>query len=384
MQVNPLLSGVRVLDLTRLLPGPFCTLYLAQMGAEVIKVEDPAGGDYCRALSPELFALANRGKKSVTLDLKDPSQVAMFHELVKTADIVFESFRPGVMDKLGCGYTVLRQINPRIVYAALTGYGQTGPYRNRPGHDINYRSYAGEIEHLAESGTSIEMDGFPASDLAGGALTCAVGMLAALFGARTSGQGTFVDAAMLDGSLALQIQKVATLRAALSSNPEGALRGNQPNYGMYRCSDGKYVALGAVEGKFFREFLHLTGRTDLLGLSTAQGEAGRPLKEALSALFLTKTRDDWDQLLAGRDTCVSAVLSPKEAIRSPQNLERRTLEIFNGSPVVNLPVKFTDARVHVVGDSPELGADNTAILGALGRALADTLPTNAVSESSGV
>ncbi|MGO4779012.1 CoA transferase, partial [Lysobacter sp. 2RAB21] len=135
---NPLLAGVRVLDLSRLLPGPLCTLYLAQLGAEVIKIEHPDGGDYARRLSPELFALVNRGKRSVSLDLSRADDMAAFHRLVEGSDAVIESFRPGVMDKLGCGYADLKRINPRLVYAAITGYGQTGPYRDRAGHDMNY------------------------------------------------------------------------------------------------------------------------------------------------------------------------------------------------------------------------------------------------------
>lgn len=146
MTQNPLLHGIRVLDLSRLLPGPFCTLYLAQMGAEVIKIEDPKGGDGARGMSADLFSLVNRGKKSVTMDLKLAEDVALFKKLVADADVVIESFRPGVMDRLGVGYEVLKAINPKLVYAALTGYGQTGPYRDRPGHDMNYRGYSGELD----------------------------------------------------------------------------------------------------------------------------------------------------------------------------------------------------------------------------------------------
>ncbi|MGH8517856.1 MAG: CaiB/BaiF CoA transferase family protein, partial [Panacagrimonas sp.] len=203
--LNPLLSGVRVLDLSRLLPGPFCSLYLAQLGAEVIKVEEPNGGDYARALSADLFELVNRGKKSVTIDLRKPADREAFLELAKSADVILESFRPGVMDKLGCGFETVRAINPRIVFAALTGYGQTGPYRDRAGHDLNYRGYAGELDQTGTSDAAPAPGNCQVADLAGGALTCLAGILAALFGVRASGVGTFVDAAMLDGTLALQV-----------------------------------------------------------------------------------------------------------------------------------------------------------------------------------
>jgi crotonobetainyl-CoA:carnitine CoA-transferase CaiB-like acyl-CoA transferase len=147
---NPLLAGVRVLDLSRLLPGPFCSLYLAQLGAEIIKVEEPGGGDYARE-SRELFAQVNRGKKSVTLDLREPQDVEAFKKLVATADVVLESFRPGVMDRLGCGYEALKKLNPKLVYASLTGYGQTGPYRDWAGHDLNYLAIAGALDQFGSS-----------------------------------------------------------------------------------------------------------------------------------------------------------------------------------------------------------------------------------------
>ncbi|HXG28711.1 MAG TPA: CaiB/BaiF CoA-transferase family protein, partial [Nevskiales bacterium] len=251
---NPLLSGIRVLDLSRLLPGPFCTLYLAQLGAEVIKIEEPDGGDYTRAMSPELFQLVNRGKKSVTLDLRRAEDVALFKRMVAQADVVLDSFRPGVMERLGCGYETLKAINPRLVYAALTGYGHTGPYRDKAGHDMNYRGYAGELEQNGGSGGAPATGNFQVADLAGGALTCAIGILAAVIGARASGEGAFVDVAMLDGTLALQAVALGTLRAHGRVQPRGEdmLSGALPNYSLYKCRDGKYLAVGALEPKFFK------------------------------------------------------------------------------------------------------------------------------------
>ena len=244
--MNPLLDGLKVLDLSRLLPGPFCSLTLAQLGAEVIKIEEPDGGDYARELSPELFDIVNRGKQSLTLDLRQPDDVERFKALVKDADVVLESFRPGVMDKLGCGYDTLKAINPQLVYASLTGYGQTGPYADRPGHDLNYLGYAGVLDQTGLPGKRPAMSNVQIADLAGGAQNCAIGILAAVMGARQSGEGCWVDVAMLDGALALQSMALATHHQHGNSQPRGKdmLTGALANYNVYRCRDGKYLAVG--------------------------------------------------------------------------------------------------------------------------------------------
>lgn len=362
-ELNPLLSGVRVLDLSRLLPGPFCSLYLAQLGAEVIKIEEPNGGDYARALSADLFEIVNRGKKSVTLDLRKPADRDAFLELARTADVILESFRPGVMDKLGCGFEAVRAIHPRIVFAALTGYGQTGPYRDRAGHDVNYRGYAGELDQTGSSGQAPAPGNCQVADLAGGALTCLTGILAALFGARASGVGTFVDAAMLDGTLALQVIALSTVRQMGAEQPRGHdfLTGGMPNYAVYECADGKHLAVGALEPKFFHEMLRAVNRLDLLKLPMAVGAKGEPLRQALVDLFRSRTRDEWERELAHLDTCVSGVLTPSEALRNEQVQARGLLEECKGGPAFGFPVKFSHARTRG-GVAPRLGADNAAVL----------------------
>ncbi len=372
MKCNPLLSGVRVLDLSRLLPGPFCTLYLAQMGAEVIKIEEPNGGDYAR-LSPELFNQINRAKKSVTLDLRKADDVHAFKQLVATADVVLESFRPGVMDKLGCGYEELRQINSRLVYAALTGYGQTGPYRDRPGHDINYRGYAGELDQTGLAGGTPAAGNFQVADLAGGALTCAVGILGALIGARASGVGSFVDVSMTDGTLALQVLALATTRSTGQALPRGSdmLSGALPNYGAYACADGKYLAVGALEPKFFSRMCQLLQRPDLLKKPQGFGAAGAELRQELAKLFKTRSRDEWEQLLAGEDSCVSAVLTPQEALQDEHFRARGMIVEEGGKPAFNLPIQFSNAFVRG-GRSPGLGEHTAEVVGNAAKAVAET------------
>lgn len=365
MSLNPLLSGVRVLDLSRLLPGPFCSLYLAQFGAEVIKIEEPKGGDYARTMSQDVFELVNRGKKSITLDLREATDRDAFFELVRGADVVLESFRPGVMDKLGCGYERLRELNPKLVYAALTGYGQTGPYRDRAGHDINYRGYAGELEQLGASGSAPAPGNLQVADLAGGALTCLSGILAALFGARASGVGTLVDASMLDGTLALQVIALSSVRQLGVAPPRGGdmLSGAMANYSVYECADGKHFAVGSLEPKFFQTLLRAVDRLDLLKLPLAAGPKGEPLRQALADLFRTRTRDAWEQLLSGTDACVSAVLSPAEALQNEQVQARGMVQTdARGKPLFGCPLQFSHAQPQD-GPSPRLGEHNAAVLG---------------------
>ena len=420
MAVNPLLSGVRVLDLSRLLPGPFCSLYLAQLGAEVIKIEEPNGGDYARE-SKELFAQVNRGKKSVTLDLRQPGDVATFKELVKTADVVLESFRPGVMDRLGCGYETLKQINPKLVYAALTGYGHTGPYRDWAGHDLNYLAVAGVLEQFGSAGQAPQQLNLQVADLAGGALTCAVGILAALIGARASGTGSFVDVSMTDGSAAMQVIALASLREHGKTFARGGdiLSGALPNYAIYKCRDGKFIAVGALEPKFFKRLLQVVWGTAPAALrklvpvgaahSTGSGQASAatvgakappttatgkaqgkssmnsfgdmgdklrnpekarrylaPVRLALAALFRTRTRDYWTRLLAEQDACVTPVLMLSEALENPQLRARGLIVDDQGKPAFGLPILFSDPPAPA-GPSPGLGEHTEAVLGALKR-----------------
>lgn len=363
---NPLLRGLRVLDLSRLLPGPFCSLYLAQMGAEVIKIEEPGVGDYARALSPDLFDLVNRGKKSVVMDLRKPEQAEAFRRLAETADVVLESFRPGVMKKLGCDYDTLRERNPRLVYAALTGYGQTGPYADRPGHDMNYRGYAGELHQNAPAGGLPVQGNCQVADLAGGALTCLAGILAAVIGAKASGQGSFVDVAMLDGTLALQVAALGSLRALGQTPAPGTdgLSGGLPNYAIYESKDGKPMACGALEYKFFKRFLELAGATELLKLPLVPGPKGEPLREALRALFKSRTRAEWEALVAHEDTCVSGVYALDEALVNEQVQARGMVEMVKGKPAFALPIAFSHAQP-VTGESPALGAHTAEVLGRL-------------------
>lgn len=362
--MNPLLSGLTILDLSRLLPGPFCSLYLAQLGATVIKVEEPGTGDYTRLLSPEMFELVNRGKQSITLDLKQSADVERFKQLAATADVVLESFRPGVLDRLGCGYHTLKVLNPKLVFCALTGYGQNGPWRDKAGHDLNYCGYAGVLDQTGGAANAPAMSGFQIADLAGGALTAALGIVAAALGAKASGEGCFVDAAMLDGTLALQTTTLSTLRALGQAAPRGGdmLTGALPNYAVYETADGQHMAMGALESKFFLAFCKAVQRTDLAKLPLAPGAAGAPLRAALAELFKSKTRDEWAAALKDADCCVTPVLNPSEALVSEQAQARGLVGTLNGKPAVALPLVFDGHRGIAVAPAPRLGEHNQGIL----------------------
>ncbi|HEX7065458.1 MAG TPA: CoA transferase, partial [Bacillales bacterium] len=276
------LESIRILDLTRLLPGPYCTMLLADFGAEVIKVETPKTGDYARWIEPQLndgnsaqFHSLNRNKKSMVLNLKSEEGKAVFLQLAQTADVVIESFRPGVMERIGIGYPTLKEINPEIVFCSLTGYGQNGPYAKSPGHDINYLSYSGLLDLQGEQGGRPVVPAAQIADLGGGALPAAVGIMLALFDREKSGQGQFVDIAMLDGVISwLQTILPDYLATEVPlKRGELALSGGKACYEVYETKDGRYLAVGALEEKFWREFCEAIGCEDFISLHDA------PLRE---------------------------------------------------------------------------------------------------------
>ncbi len=259
---EPPLRGVRVLDLTRLLPGPVCTQHLADLGADVVKVEDTGAGDYA---PPALRAIVNRNKRGLQLDLKQPEGAEALLRLARDADVLIEGFRPGAMAGLGLGYDTVAAVNPRIVYCSLTGYGQSGPYRDRPGHDLNYCGHAGVADQIGVDADTPALSNLPIADLMGGALSAAMGILAALFDAARTGRGRHLDIAMADGALAHAVMPLATLAAHGSTRRAGGdtLTGGLACYGQYRTADDRFVAVGALERKFWDALCDVIERADL-------------------------------------------------------------------------------------------------------------------------
>ncbi|MFT5432254.1 MAG: alpha-methylacyl-CoA racemase, partial [Myxococcota bacterium] len=269
MSSNAPLAGIRVLDLSRLLPGPMLSLVLADMGADVIKVEAPMGGDWVRFVPPLhgglsiQFISLNRGKRSIALDLKKPNGVEAFHRMVESADVVIESFRPGVMDRLGVGYEALSAINPRVIYAAISGYGQTGPYRLRAGHDLNYVSLAGAAAMTGEADERSRLIGVQLGDVGGGSLFGAVGILGALFARHSTGKGRFLDISMTEGALPFNVLALAD--ALAGKHPRRGtetLNGKLACYNIYETKDGRQMSVAPLEIKFWSAFCDAVERPD--------------------------------------------------------------------------------------------------------------------------
>jgi alpha-methylacyl-CoA racemase len=335
--LNGALDGLSVLDLTRLLPGGFCTLLLADLGADVLKVEDPQGGDYIRWMPPyyggdaerangtasAYFLALNRNKRSVKLNLKDEAGREKLLRLVEGHDVLVESFRPGVMDRLGVGYDVLRERNPSLVYCAISGYGQDGPLIARSGHDTNYLALAGLLGLTGRrEGPPIQSAG-QIADLGGGGLMAAIGILAALHERERSGEGQLVDISMTDGSISWLSMVIARYfcEGITPRRGEIELAGGILCYFPYETSDGKWVALGALEPKFWQNWCDGVGRPDLKDkqFEHPESDAGREV----ALVFKERTRDEWATFAAEHDCCLEPVLDLDETLESELVKARR-------------------------------------------------------------
>lgn len=365
MAHRPPLSGITVLDLTRLLPGPLCSQHLADMGAEVIKIEDPVVGDLTRHSGPPgeeapLFVAVNRNKRSVTLDLKKPDGRDMLLDLVERADVLIEGFRPGVMERLGCGYAAAAARNPRLVYCSVTGYGQDGPRAAKAGHDINYIAEAGIADQIGSAGQGPAPLNFQIADLAGGTLSAAMGILAALFDAARSGQGRHVDVSMTDCAMAhAAIPAAALAGGSYPERGQGRISGGLPCYGYYETADGRYVAVGALEPQFWRALCEALERPDLIPHGQGTPEHTAVAREALTAIFRSRTMAEWVERLDGVDCCVSPVLTLEEARTSPHAVARG---LTHGVGFA-FPVKMSEFTFSERLPAPHLGADTEDVLG---------------------
>jgi alpha-methylacyl-CoA racemase len=320
-EASPPLAGVRVLDLTRLVPGPVCTQHLADLGADVIKIEDTAAGD---AVPPKLRALVNRNKRGIRLDLKHPDGAGALLRLAHDADVLVEGFRPGVMARLGLGYDVLAAINPRLVYCSVTGYGQTGPDRERPGHDLNYCADAGVADQMGNA-DGPALSNVPIADLMGGALGAAMGILAALFDVARTGRGRHVDIAMADGALAHAVMPLAALATHGRTKRAGhdTLTGALACYATYRTADDRWLAVGALERKFWDALCDALERPDLKPLHrSGNADVEARLRDELARLFATLPLTAWQARLRHAGGCASPVRTLEEALADPHFRER--------------------------------------------------------------
>jgi alpha-methylacyl-CoA racemase len=365
------LAGLKVLDLSRLLPGPVCTLHLADLGAEVIKIEDTGVGDYARTLGvgaqpgedSYFFRIVNRNKRALRLDLKQSAGVDVFLRLARDADVIVESFRPGVVDKLGVGYAAVKAINPRVVYCAITGYGQDGPWRDKAGHDINYIATAGLLDQIGTAGGPPALPNFQIGDLLGGAMTAVAGILAALVGAQTTGRGRYVDISMTDAVFAHAYSPLLTTLVAGRTAPRGEdlLSGALPGYGLYRTADDRYIAVGALEAKFWNLFCVTMARPDLqpFGFVSARGAW---VRQELAADFARQPLAYWAEKFAAVDCGVTPVLEFGEALSHPQLQARGMVVDADGLTQFAPPFGLSDYEFAIRYPAPAVGADSTAIL----------------------
>jgi len=376
------LEGIRVLDLSRLLPGPFATQLLADFGAEVIKVEDPLQGDYLRWREPYItrgnfkesaaFLALNRNKKSIILDLKRPEGQAIFHKLAATADVILETFRPGVVTKLKIDYESIRKINPKIIYCSLTGFGQNGPYRDLPGHDLNYIGVAG-VASLTGVPDHPMLMGVPVADLGGGGLNAAIAILMAIIARTKTGEGQYIDVAMLDGAmswLAYAFPRYWTTKE-LQVRGDGRLTGGRPGYGIYKTKDQKYIAVGALEQKFWENLCKVIKRPDLIANPQPKGAAKEEITKIFKKAFLTKTRTEWLAISKQTDICISPAYELNELTDDPQIQAREMLIDFEDDRLgplkcLGMPFKLSQTPGQIRRRAPGYGEHTTEILAALG------------------
>lgn len=372
------LNGIRVLDLSRLLPGPYCTLMMADYGAEVIKIEEPGNGDYIRWRKPAIEGIGarhltiNRNKKSVELNLKTKEGKEIFKKMAAKADVILESFRPGVMERLGLGYEEISKINKGIVYCSLTGYGQTGPYRNLPGHDINYIGYSGILGLIGEKNGKPVVPGVQIADIGGGALMALAGICMALFHKERTGEGQYIDVSMMDGAVTWLYAAASDYFASGKIPERGSNRldGHFAFYNVYKTKDGKYLSVGASELKFWKRICELVGKQEWIELHEGPEEIQEQLKKELVELFKQKDQKEWLDLLALEDTCVGPVNDINQIFEDPQIIERELFTEMN-HPIagiikqIGFPIKFSHTPGKIHSHSPILGEHTEEILSKL-------------------
>ncbi|MBU3725605.1 MAG: CoA transferase [Burkholderiaceae bacterium] len=372
------LAGVRVLDFSRLLPGPFCSQVLADLGAEVIRIDDATredGGDLMRKEAAvegfgggEFFHQVNRDKQSVALNLRDSRAVDIVKRLVVGVDLVLEGFRPGVMDRLGVGYAALSSVRPSLVYCAISGFGQTGSYAAKAGHDLNYQALSGTLHHNATRGGQPAISGLQTADLAGGAMTAITAMLAALLKAKTTGQGRFLDVSMTDGLMALNVYLLGLLSLEGREPTPGAglITGGAACYQVYATADGRWLAVGALEQKFWARFCEVIGRPDLCNSGHLLGDAGRQVIEQVSRAIGAEPLSYWSKLFDDQDCCVTPVMTLAEAITHGPSAGRGFVHLnAYQQPRFSFPVSMVSSEVaqaQALAELPEIGAHTRRIL----------------------
>lgn len=370
------LTGIRVLDMSRLLPGPYCTMLLADFGAEVIKIEEPGKGDYSRSFPPFLKDFGywhlqlNRNKQSVVLDLKSEEGKNIFLELIKTADVVVESYRPGVLKKLGVDYEAAAKVNPKIIYCSLSGYGSKGPLAHKADHDLGYLSLAGVTAMSGEADGAPAVPGVLMADM-NAALSAGMSIMIALRHAALTGQGQEIDISLFNVAMNLMPGAASLFFGSgfVAERGNNWLTGAYANYNIYATADGRYVSVGCLEKKFWRNLCIGLGKEELIDM--IDDESNHPyLKEQLAAAFKQKTMREWEEFFADKDACVTPVLNFKEAVESEQvQANEMVLNVQDDElgeyQQLGFAMKLSKTPAQLNKRAPRLGEDTEKILAQL-------------------
>lgn len=367
--VDDMLAHLKILDFSMLLPGPYTTMLLADLGAEVLRVESPTRKDLIRTLPPlidddsAVHKQLNRSKKSIALDLKQPEAISIVKQLIGEYDVLVEQFRPGVMERLGLGYEELRKVNPRIIYCSITGYGQTGPYRDRPGHDINYLALAGILGYSGRKAEGPSPLGIQLADLAGGSFQAAIGILAAVLHREQAGVGQHIDVSMTDGAFALNVMHgTAYLASGINPGREKLLLNGGTFYDVYKTKDDRYFSVGSIEPQFRLLLCKAIGREDLGDISLSDDPQHiQHFKEAVKNAFIEKDFSEWQEIFHNMNACVEPVLSFAEACEHPQTIARGLIvevPTHNATTLKQIaqPIRFSEYKStysHVGGSAGE-------------------------------
>ncbi len=362
------LTGITVIELAGIGPGPFCAMMLADMGANVLRVERASavrGGD---PADPPKDAL-NRNRRSIAVDLKNPDGVEAVLKLVESADAIMEGFRPGVTERMGLGPDDCLARNPRLVYGRMTGWGQDGPYAHAAGHDINYIALAGALEPIGRRGEGPVPPLNLVGDFGGGGMYLAFGMVCGLLEAKNSGQGQVVDAAMVDGAASL-MNMFWTMKAVGVWNDErgtNMLDSGAPFYDVYECADGMYVSIGSIEPQFYAELMRLSGLGEDEGFPAQLSRGEWPaMKERVAEVFKAKTRDEWCEIMEHTDVCFAPVLAMDEAPQHPHNVERGTFVEANGLMQAAPAPRFSRTSPEMTRPAPHTGQHTDEVLAEFG------------------
>lgn len=369
-----LLKNIKVLDFSRLLPGPYASMLLADMGAQVIKIEEPKKGDYMRDFHPKahgtgaFYLTVNRGKKSFAIDYRSEEGRQEIYEMIKQSDVVLESFRPGAMKAFGLDYETVKAINPRIIYCSLTGYGQVGDLKDKAGHDVNYLALGGALNLIAHSDDRPVIPGVQIADLSGG-MFAATAIVSALYNRELTGEGKYLDIAMLDGILSwfsvIGSQKYLAgkeLKAGNMTFAEGAVC-----YNIYETKDSRYIALGALEDKFWKDFCVMIKREDLIPKQFEKAKAGNARYEEMKEIFLAKELKDWVEQFKDADVCLAPILEPNEVLDSQYVQENNLLfnlehPIHGKLKQIHSPLSKNFRKEGSFTYPPALGENNEEVL----------------------